>query len=305
MSKSQKEIVEKIFLEFVEKTPQSEFEKLDSKYFFSHKLWIWSSKVSLSKILTSAGINPDCILSTKRGLYKKSDSFLLRIINELEEALGRDNLNWNSMENFDKIIPPKSLRTPGRFTLTDEINFPLKKISPGTILMGLQRTFKMNWSEILSKTNRSGVKRKESRYSDDKVFRSFITSMTNLYNCSEQELMSDPFSFVKLSEVKSHDKRLTSLLNKYASRVLDKSDKKILRLLELESDFVISLEILSFYWNQKSLVGINEHIKSVDDFKTKTEKINIIKKIFCNIRLHRGSTKKNSYKSCPDFYEIY
>jgi len=278
MNKNQEETLVKIFNDFVSNHNSNDYNKFDSKYIFSHSLWTWNTKISLKKLLISVGINPDCVLSTKRGLYKNTETFLFTILDELENDLGRENLNRNSIDNMEKIFPPKSLRTRGDFPLTKKENFPLKKISPKSLLFGLERTFNTKWDEILTKTNRGDVKRKVTKFSVNEVCLSFIKSMTELYSCTEEELMVSPFENIFLKEVINHDKRLTSLLNKFSSRILDKRNRKIQKLLDEESNFVVSVDILCFYWKNKTLEGINEYLISVDDFKEKTQKINVIKK---------------------------
>lgn len=278
MSKVQEETLVEIFNDFVSNYRHEDYGLFDSNYIFSHPLWTWNTKMSLKKLLVSVGINPDCVLSTKRGLYHNTEDFLFTILDELENDLGRENLNRNSIENMGKIFPPKSLRTIGDFPLTEKTNFPLKKISPESLLVGLERTFKTKWDDILIKTNRSDVKRKVSKYSVNEVCLSFITSVSELYNCTEEELMKSPYEKIFLKEVKTHDKRLTSLLNKFSSRILDKRNRKIQKLLNEESNFVISIEVLCFYWKNKTLDGINEYLITVNDFKEKTQKINVIKK---------------------------
>ena len=278
MSKGQEKTLIKIFNEFVSNHNPNDYDTFDSKYIFSHPLWTWNTKISLRKLLISVGINPDCVLSTKRGLYKNTENFLFTILDELENDLGREYLNRTSIENMEEIFPPKSLRTSGDFPLTEKNNFPLKKISPESLLVGLERTFNTKWDEILIKTNRGDVKRKVSKFSVNEVCQSFIKGMTELYNCTEEELMVSPYEKIFLKEVKNHDKRLTSLLNKFSSRILDKRDRKIQKLLNEVSNFLISVEIICFYWKNKTLDGINEYLITVNDFKEKTQKINIIKK---------------------------
>ena len=203
---------------------------------------------------------------------------MFTILDELENDLGRENLNRNSIENMGKIFPPKSLRTSGDFPLTEKNNFPIKKISPESLLVGLERTFNTKWDEILVKTNRGDVKRRVSKFSVSKVCQSFIKSMTELYSCTEEELMVSPYEKIFLKEVINHDKRLTSLLNKFSSRILNKRNRKIQKLLDKESNFVVSVEIICFYWKNKTLDGINEYLITINDFKEKTQKINVIKK---------------------------
>lgn len=278
MSQTKIQIIKNIFEEYLRNTSKEKYHEFDSKYIFSHKSWIWNSKMSLKKLLILSEINPDCVLKTKRGLYIKSDSFLFEIMDELEGILGRENLNINSIENKQKIYPPNSLRTKGNFSLTDKINFPLKKISPESLVVSLERTFDLKWDDILIKTKRPDIKRKIAKYSIEEVYKSFIKSLTRLYKCSEEKLMNDPFDLIKLKELKTHDNRLTSLLNKFSSRILDKNDKEILKLLKKESDLVVSIQILIYYHRNKNLNGINQHIKNTKDFTIKTEKINVIKK---------------------------
>lgn len=278
MSKEQEKTLVKIFNDFVSNHNPNDYDTFDSKYIFSHSLWTWNSKIGLRNLLVSVGINPDCVLSTKKGLYKNTENFLFTILDELENDLGRENLNRNSIEKMGKIFPPKSLRTSGDFPLTEKNNFPLKKISPESLLVGLERTFNTKWDEILIKTNRGDVKRKVSKFSVSEVCQSFIKSMTELYSCTEQELMVSPYEKIFLKEVNNHDKRLTSLLNKFSSRILDKRNKKIQKLLDEESNFIISVEIICFYWKNKTLDGINEYLITLNDFKEKTQKINVIKK---------------------------
>lgn len=305
MSNSKVEIIRSIFKEFVKETSKEKYDKLDSKYIFSHKSWVWNNKMSLKKLLILSEINPDCILKNKRGLYKESNSFLFDIMDELEVILGRKNLNRGTIENHEKITPPPSLRTKGSFPLSEKFDFPLRKVTPESIVVSLERVFKIKWDDILIKTKRSDVKRKIAKYSIGEVYTSFVESLTKLYNCSESKLMEDPFNLIKLKEIKVHDNRLTSLLNKFASRILDKTDKKILKLLEDESDLVISIQILIYYNQNKNLKEINHYIKNVNDFKDKTKKINVIKKRKDNIEQNQKdilSGYSNGYFGYGDYF---
>ena len=58
-------------------------------------------------------------------------------------------------QGVDFLIDPVSGSAKGKFKLTDEYNFPLKQIKPGTLLAGLERTFNTKWDQILLKTNLS------------------------------------------------------------------------------------------------------------------------------------------------------
>ena len=95
MNSKQQKVIIKIFDDFVKNHSSKDFQLLNSKFIFSHKLWTWNSKISLKKLLVSVGINPDCVISSKKGLYQKTDDFLFNIVDELEGVLGRENLNWN------------------------------------------------------------------------------------------------------------------------------------------------------------------------------------------------------------------
>jgi len=120
--------------------------------------------MGLKPLLISVGINPDCVYTSKKGFYLNKEEFLFKVIDELEDILGRENLNYNSIEKSEKIVPPPSMRIKGRFYLTEKHNFPLKKMYPETLLVGLERTFNLKWDEILIKTGRVDVKRKVSKY---------------------------------------------------------------------------------------------------------------------------------------------
>jgi len=278
MSKGQKQILVEIFNDFITTFPKKEYSSFNTEYIFSHPLWTFNKKLGIRNLLVSVGINPDCVYTSKKGFYVSSDEFLIQVLDELEEILGRENLNYNSLEKSEKIIPPPSMRTKGQFLLTDQHDFPLKKISPVSLLVGLERTFNMKWDDILLKTGRDDVKRKVSKYSVEDVYISFVESMTTLYGCSEDDLMRVPYDHLLLSEVKSHDKRLTSLLNKFSSRILDRSNQKIQKILNEESNFVLSIEILHFFWKNNTLDGIDNYILSIEDFDEKNQKTNVLKK---------------------------
>ena len=119
-------IISEIFDDFVASSQYHKYESFDSKYIYSHQLWKWNNKVGLKPYLVEAGINPDCVFSSKRGFYKKNNVFLNKIIDELIVELGRDHINAGTMDTSQKIFPLHSLRTEGRFDRTDQINFPLK-----------------------------------------------------------------------------------------------------------------------------------------------------------------------------------
>ena len=274
----QKEILVDIFNDFVSTFPKKEYYQFDLKYIFSHHLWRFSKKMGLKNLLKSVNINPDCVFTSKKGFYLNTEEFLFRVIDELEDILGRKNLNYNSIEKSEKIVPPPSMRTKGRFQLTEKHNFPLKKISPKTLLVGLERTFNLKWDEILIKTGRVNVKRKVSKYSIEEIYESFVGSITNLYGCSENDLMTNPYEYILLSDVKKHDKRLTSQLNYLSSRFLNGKIKHIQKILDKESYFLVSIEILHFYWKKKTLIGVDDYVLNVNDFSEKNQKINILKK---------------------------
>ena len=84
-------------------------------------------------------------VKNKRGLYKDSNSFLFDIMDELEVILGRKNLNRGTIENHEKITPPPSLRTKGSFPLSEKFDFPLRKVTPESIVVSLERVFKIKW----------------------------------------------------------------------------------------------------------------------------------------------------------------
>ena len=195
-------VLKEIFIDFVNNNEKDEYFKFDSKYIFSHKLWIWNNKLSLTRLLISTGINPDCVLTTKKGLYKKSNSFLINIMDELEAILGREKLNVNSMENSPKIIPPKTLRRKGKFILSDKYNFPLKKIKPGTLLAGLERTFNIKWDQILIKTKRGDVKRKVAKNSLNNIVENYLSfkkkySINNYYEIDREFLSSNNYPLLR------------------------------------------------------------------------------------------------------------
>ena len=77
MSKDQEKTLVKIFNDFVSNHNPNDYDKFDSKYIFSHPLWTWNTKISLRNLLISVGINPDCVLSTKKGLYKNTENFFV------------------------------------------------------------------------------------------------------------------------------------------------------------------------------------------------------------------------------------
>ena len=123
MNSRQQDVIVKIFNDFIKTQVSKDFHLLDSKFIFSHKLWTWNSKISLKKLLISVGINPDCVLSSKRGLYQKTDDFLFKVLNELESLLGRENLNWNSIGNIEKLHPLLHLGQKEVFLLLKKLSF--------------------------------------------------------------------------------------------------------------------------------------------------------------------------------------
>lgn len=163
------EIIAKIFDHFIDNHKNLRYENFDSRYIYNHKLWKWNNEIGLKPYLIEAGINPDCVFSSKRGFYKKNYSFLNKIINELIDQLGRNNINAGTMDSSQKIFPPKSLRTEGIFNRTDQINFPLKKIKLQNILTTLCRTFNCKWKDILIMTGNEDIERKASKNSPEKI----------------------------------------------------------------------------------------------------------------------------------------
>lgn len=73
--------------------------------------------------------------------------------------------------------------------------------------------------------------------------------------------------------------RTPFLLNKFSSRILDNKNKGIIKILNQESDFVVSIEIFVYFGKNKNIKGINQFIKGVTNFKSKTENINVTIKI--------------------------
>lgn len=270
MNSKQQEVIIKIFDDFVKNHSSKDFQLLNSKFIFSHKLWTWNSKISLKKLLVSVGINPDCVISSKRGLYQKTDDFLFNIIDELEGILGRENLNWNSIGKMEKIIPPKSLRTTGTFHLTDKINFPLKKIYPESLVVGLERTFNLKWDEILIKTNREDIKRKVSKYSIEEVYEIYCKNICKYYDCTEQNLLNDPFNIIKQNDLKNDLKQVYKLLWRLPEKVLKRSSDI--------NELLVGIEIITFYGQNKSLEGVDEFINTRVDSSEKLKNISVIKK---------------------------
>ncbi len=263
-------VLKEIFIQFVNNNPKDEYFKFDSKYIFSHKLWTWNNKLSLTRLLINIGINPDCVLKTKRGLYKKSNSFLINIMDELEEILGREKLNVNSIENSPEIIPPRTLRTKGEFVLSDKYNFPLKKIKPATLLAGLERTFSTKWDQILIKTKRSDVKRKVSKYSIEEVYEIYSKNICKYYDCTEKNLLNDPFNIIKQNDLKNDLKQVYKLLWRLPQKVLKRSSDI--------NELLVGIEIITFYGQNKSLEGIDEFINNRIDSSEKLKNISVIKK---------------------------
>ncbi len=148
----QAETILKIFEDFLANHNPSEYEIFSTEYIFSHELWRWNKKIGVSKHLAGLGINPDCVLKSVKGRYKKNHKFLKQTMDELADLLGKDGLNDNSMNTREEIVPPKPLRTEGKFHRTDEVNFPLKKIKISTIQRNLCRTSGLSWAEILKIT---------------------------------------------------------------------------------------------------------------------------------------------------------
>ena len=270
MNSRQQDVIVKIFNDFIKTQVSKDFHLLDSKFIFSHKLWTWNSKISLKKLLISVGINPDCVLSSKRGLYQKTDDFLFKVLNELESLLGRENLNWNSIGNIEKITPPPSLRTKGSFPLTEKVKFPLKKISPESLLVGLERTFNLKWDEILIKTNREDIKRKVSRYSIDEVYEIYIKNICKYYNCTEQNILNDPFNIIKQNDLKNDLEKVYKLLWRLPEKVLKKRNNI--------NELLVGIEIITFYGQKKSLTGVEEFINTRVDSSEKLKNISVLKK---------------------------
>ena len=162
-------IISEIFDDFVASSQYHKYESFDSKYIYSHQLWKWNNKIGLKPYLVEAGINPDCVFSSKRGFYKKNNVFLNKIIDELIVELGRDHINAGTMDTSQKIFPLHSLRTEGRFDRTDQINFPLKKIKLQNIQVSLCRTFNCKWKDILIMTKNEDIERKISKNSSEEV----------------------------------------------------------------------------------------------------------------------------------------
>ncbi len=171
MSKDGKsKIISDIFDDFVNNHNIEDYEKFNTRYIFNHNLWMWNNKISLRPHLIEAGINPDCVFTSKRGLYNNTELFLNSIIEELIIILGRENLNDRSMNSSLEIEPPKSLRTKGKFEKTDKINFPLKKTKLKNIQSSLRTIFKCSWKDILLRTGNEDVERRISKNSPRDVW---------------------------------------------------------------------------------------------------------------------------------------
>lgn len=224
------EIIAKIFDHFIDNHKNLRYENFDSRYIYNHKLWKWNNKIGLKPYLIEAGINPDCVFSSKRGFYKKNYSFLNKIINELINQLGRNNINAGTMDSSQKIFPPKSLRTEGVFNRTDQINFPLKKIKLQNILTTLCRTFNCKWKDILIMTGNEDIERKASKNSPEKI----------LINYEKYKVEYKIKSYTSL--VQFEVRKNNSVLWKQIIKIVDKLDYEI-----NYSSFFIGIASLEYF----------------------------------------------------------
>jgi hypothetical protein len=232
-------------------------EELSPQKIFNHKLWIWTPKVNLTNLLVESGINPDCILCTLKGKYKNDIYFLKNIMNEISVVVGYENMNDNSLHNYDYIPLPKSLQTPGEFPLSDKLKLPLKKVKPNSIQVSLCRTFKVSsWKKILTLSGFENVERKKSFYQIDEVLQKFKDFVLKEYKLSWDQFKIDFQNMVRYNETRVNDIILFKLLNRLPDKLNIKiSHKNINR-------FSLGVFIIIFYDTEKTIEGVEEYLKN-------------------------------------------
>lgn len=248
--KQKKDIIIKIFEDFISNNAKENFHKIDSNYFFEHKLWKWNKKISLKPYLVDAGINPDCIYSSKRGFYKKNISFLKNIINELKNELGKENIYSYKMDSDYEINPIPSLRTKGKFDLTDKYSFPLKKIKLSNIQVSTCRLFGCTWNEILIKTDNEKIIRKKAKNSIEDIVSNF-KEYKKKFNIKNDFLISQ-------EELRKNNSSLFKQLYKLDSKLNFKPKNS--------TNFFNGLVIINYYKRNKDLPNKN-HFESISVYK--------------------------------------
>jgi hypothetical protein len=249
-------ITQEIIIELVEKNGTF---NISPKSIFSHKKWIGKNKINMSELLKKSGINPDCILDTQKGKYKKDNSYLKQLMIELASIVGKENLNDNSLHKYGLIEIPKSMQTIGDFPLSDKLKIPLKKINTNSLMRGICRTFdNLSWGEILNLCELKEFERKKSAFSPDEILvelRKFIEDENQIkWNIYVKKFPE----FLKPSEFKNRNNKLFKLINRVPEKIKIKLKNKNI------NQFSIGLFILMYLEEKNDLAKINEHIFSIE-----------------------------------------
>lgn len=261
MKKTQEQI--KILQEIVLEIMRKEGE-ISPNLIFSNKKWKWSKKINISDVLINSGINPDCVLETQRGKYKKDLVFLKKLIKEISFIIGKDNLNDNSMSKYGLIELPKSLETRGKFPFSTKHNIPKKKVNTNSIMRGICRTFdNKSWGEILKMCGYENSERKKHLFSQNEILELLKLFVEKEYNLN-WNLFKDNFTeFIKPNELKTKNNKLFKLIHRLPEKLnIEVNNKHI-------NQFSLGLFILIFSDSKNGINGIHDYLK-VNEKKIET-----------------------------------
>lgn len=254
MKKSQEQV--KILQEIVLEIIKTEKE-ISPNLIFSNKKWKWGKKINLSELLIKSEINPDCVLQTQKGKYYKDLGFLKKIMGELKTKVGRNNLNDNSLRNFGMIELPKSLETKGKFSFSNKLKIPKKKVNPNSIMTSLCRTFEMKWGEVLELSGYKNIERRKHLFSHNEIIDSLKIFVETEYKIKWNSYKHDFHNCIKPHEFKTKNNKLFKLIHRIPEKLdININNKHI-------SQFSLGLFTLMFIDSKGEISQIHEYINSI------------------------------------------
>ncbi|PVX46741.1 hypothetical protein C8C85_2621 [Flavobacterium sp. 103] len=279
ISTNQIEIVKKIFTEYY--ANNSKVRLLTIKDIFDNSEWKGSVGISRVELLSRAGINPDCVLTSLKGRYSKDTSFLKSLMHDLSEIVGRENLNDNSMNSKELIEIPNILRLKGQFDLSDKYSVPLRLVTKQSIYASLIRTFdNCSWNEILRLSGYNLSERKKSKFGIDEILELLRCEIIQEY----KELDLTTFNFfldnLNLNDFREDNPQLFKLIHRIPQKIKINSNKV--------NQFVVGIFFFKFFIEENG----NEDY-CVENFENYFKSnIDIVKKISSSSRTIKD--RKNS-----------
>jgi len=209
-----KDSVTNIFVEF-HSNPKNLNKELDNdlilKKLNDTELSQMYKKISVRKLFEDSNINPLCIMSHIRWTRDVDRIYVCKnIIKELDESLGFENLNDNSMNSNKLVDLPLSLEKQftgnKTYTLSEKLKVRPKKITLQSIYKRcMDVTGQKNWRDVLTTLdfNVEKVERKKSKFSKSETLELFIKykkkkKYKNIYKINQDDIRIENHSLWKL-----------------------------------------------------------------------------------------------------------